>query len=139
MSAVLTGCSKCFGGFTVWTPHFVVAKADSLPDLLDPETVFLAGTEILAQKIPVLAVGEPPACRACVHGGFPCVETTVLVAVLVVIVVAVTATCLVREVFGKPIVVSDFYDSISMSVARILECFFRRRFFGGGGNGDTCY
>ena len=112
------------------TPHFVVAKANALAGLLDPETVLLARTEIFAQKIPVFAVGEPPAGGACVHSGFPCVEAAKFVAVRVVVVVTVAALrCLVCEVFGKPVVVSDFYNSISVSVAGIFERFFRRRFF----------
>ena len=135
----MTGCAERFSCFTVGTPHFVVAKADSLTSLLDSKTVLFTSSEILAEKIPVFAVGEFPAGGASVHGCFPCVEASVFVAILIVIIVAVAATSLVGKVFGKPVVVSDFDNLVSVPVARILERLFRGGFLGGGGDGDTCY
>ena len=126
MSIALTWNSeRRFGGFAVWTPHFVFAKADALAGLFYPEAVFLASSEVLAQKIPVFAVGESPAGGASVHGRFPSVETSVFVAVFIVVVVAIAAfRRFVREVFGKPVVVSDFDNPISVTVTRVLELVF---------------
>ncbi len=126
MSIALTwNCERRFGGFAVWTPHLVIAKADALAGLFYPETVFLASSEVLAQKIPVFAVGELPAGGAGIHGRLPGVETSVFVAICVVVVVTIAAFCrFVREVFGKPVVVSDFDNSISVTVTRVLELVF---------------
>ena len=119
-------------------PHIVVAKANALAGLLDPKAVLLACSEVLAQEIPVFAVGKSPAGGTCFHGGLPRIETAVLVAVAVLVVVAIAAARLVCEVFGKPVVVSDFDNFISVPVARVLE-FFCRSFFrrGGSGNADS--
>ena len=139
MSAVLTGGAERFGGFAVWTPHFVIAKADALTCLLDSKPVLFACSEVLAEKIPVFAVGKTPAGGACIHGRFPCVEATVLAAVFFVVVIAVAASRLVHEVFGKPVVVPDFDNLVCVTVARVLERLFRGCFFRRGGDGDTCH
>jgi hypothetical protein len=47
------------------------------------------------------------------------------VAVFIVVVVAIAAfRRFVREVFGKPVVVSDFDNPISVTVTRVLELVF---------------
>ena len=135
----MTGGAERFSGFAVGTPHFVVAKADALTGLLDSKTILFTSSEILAEKIPVFAVGKSPAGGACAHCGFPCVEPTVFVAVFIVVVVAVAASRLVHEVFGKPVVVPDFYNLVCVAITRVLECLFRGSFFRRGGDGDTCH
>ncbi len=105
--------------------------------MLDSKAVLFACAEVLAQEIPVFAVGESPTGWACLHGGFPRVEATVFVAVFLVVVVAVaTLGRLVGEVFGEPVVVADFHNLVGVAVARVLEL-FRGGFFGGGGCGDA--
>jgi len=115
----------------------VATEADPLAGLLDSKSVSFAGAEIFAEEVPFFAVWKFPAGGAGFHGGFPRVESAVFLAVLFVIVVTVAAAGLVGEVFGKPVVVSNLYDFVGVTVAGVFKGLFGNFFLGGSGSGNA--
>lgn len=125
------------GAFAVGVPGVVLVEADSLAGEERLERVIHSLADDFCDLAPVRVAGESPAFGAGLVCRFPCVESAVFPAFLVVVFVAVASSCVEGEVFGHPGLFANFYGLVLFSVSVVCKGagFFA---FGGGGYGDAC-